>query len=453
MDVQVKNTDELNAILTIKINNDDYKDKYESSLKKYKKDVQLPGFRKGHIPASIIKKKYGASILAEEIDKLLNDTLYKHITENKINILGNPMPKVDKNQEIDWKNPSDFEFEYEIGLAPEFNLELPGKDKYTYHKLKIDDKLINKQIEDFAKRYGKLSSVEISEDKDMIMAEFNELDENDKIVEGGFNKSSTVSIEFVDVKKAKDKLIGLKVGDEHILNPKEISKGDVDMASMLGIEKEAAISYTNNVKFTVKEINRLQPANIDQGLYDKIFGEGVVETEEQFREKIANDLSGMFDKDSERIFKKNVSKQLMDKLKLDLPNDFLKRWILATNKDANQELIDKEYHLYADNLKWQLIENKIIKQEDIKVENQEIIEHTKELLASQYGQYGMMIPPDEELEKAAKNVLSNQEETKKIYDMIYDKKVTTYLKETLKTTNKELSYDDFVKFATETLGQ
>ena len=449
MDVKIKNIDALNAVMTIKISNEDYEGPYNTSLKKYRNQIQLPGFRKGHIPTSVIKKKYGPSILAEEIDKLLSESINKHINENKINILGNPLPKNDENLQIDWKNPGDFEFEYDLGIAPEFELNLPGKDKYAYHKVKVDDKLINKQIEDFARRYGKLSLVDEAAEKDMIMASFKELDTNDQVVEEGFAHNSTVSVEFVEDKKTKKKLLGLKASDVLTIDPRLLSKNEADMAAMLGIDKDRAAAYNRNVQLTVTEVKRLEPANVDQGLFDKILGEGEVKTEEEFRNRIAEDLEKMFKGDSDRIFKKTVSDTLIKKLKLNLPDDFLKRWILATNKEATEDQLNNEYEQYAKGLKWQLIENKIIRDNDIKVESDEVLTRTKELLGSQYSQYGMMIPADEELTKAAQNVLSNQEETRKIFDMMYDQKVTTFLKDTLKIADKSVDYDAFIKLATE----
>ena len=447
MDVKIENVDALNAVLTVKISNEDYNTTYENSLKSYKKQVQLPGFRKGHIPTSVIKKKYGPSILAEEIDKLLSQTIQKHITENEINILGNPLPKSNEQLEIDWKNPGDFEFQYELGIAPEFELKIPGRDKHPFHKVKIDDKLISKQIDDLAKRYGKLGLVDVATEKDMIMANFKELDSNDVVVEEGFNQSSTVSVEFVDDKKSKKKLIGLKAGDKLVIDPIKISKGEADMAAMLGVDKERAALYKRNVEMTVTEVKSLSPANLDIALFDKIYGEGEVADEKAFRNRISEDLEKMFVGDSERIFKKNLSETFIKKLKLSLPNEFLKKWILATNKDATEDQLNQEYDQYAKSLKWQLIENRIIKENNIKVESDEVVAKTKELLSSQYSQYGMMIPGDEELTKAAQNVLSNQEESRKIFDMMYDQKVITYLKENLKISEKYVSYDDFVKLA------
>ena len=451
MDVNVKNLDSLNAVLTVKISNDDYKGSYESSLKSYRKQMQLPGFRKGHVPTSIIKKKYGPSILADEIDKILNRSIQDHIMENKINILGNPLPVENDKMEIDWKNPGDFEFSYELGIAPEFTLDLPGKLKYTRYQPKVDDALINKQINDFAKRYGKLVSVEKAGEGDMILANFKELDEKGNVVTEGFNHSSTISLEFVEDKKVKKKLVGAQAKAEFTLDPKKISRGEADMAAMLGIDKDRAQQYNRNVLMSVNEVKTLEPANIDVALFDKIYGPGEAKTEEEFRAKVTEDLSKMFVADTDRVFKKEVSSTLIKKLKLKLPDEFLKKWILSSNKEATKEQIDKEYEMYADGLKWQLIENNIIKDQKIKVEGEELLNHTMELLSGQYAQYGMMVPAEDELKKAAQNVLSNQDEARKINDMLYDQKVMTYLKSTLKITDKAISHEDFVKKSAEAM--
>tara|TARA_B100001093_G_scaffold515296_1_gene591325 strand:- start:2080 stop:3435 length:1356 start_codon:yes stop_codon:yes gene_type:complete len=451
MDVSVKNLDALNAVLTVKISNDDYKETYESSLKNYRKQMQLPGFRKGHVPTNIIKKKYGPSILAEEIDKILNKSIYDHISTEKINILGNPLPIEDDKLKVDWNNPGDFEFVYELGIAPDFTLDLPGKSKYTMYQPKIDDALVNKQINDFAKRYGKLISVDKAGDGDMIFANFKELDENGKVVKEGFDQSSTISLEFIDDKKVKKKLTGAKVKDEFTLDPKSISRGDADMAAMLGIDKERAIQYNRNVFMTVNEVKTMEPANIDVALYDKIYGAGEVKTEQEFRTKVSEELNKMFVQDTDRVFKREVSSTLIKKLKLKLPDTFLKKWILSSNKEATKEQIEKEYEMYSDNLKWQLIENNIIKDQKIKVEGEELINHTMQLIGSQYAQYNMMIPADDELKKAAQNVLGNQEEARKINEMLYDKKVMDYLKNTLKINDKFISHEDFVKKSSEAM--
>lgn len=445
MDVSVKNIDTLNAVLTVKIENEDYKTPYESSLKKHRKQMQLPGFRKGHVPTSIIKKKYGPSILADEIDKILNKSIYDHITENKLNILGNPIPVEDDKTKVDWNNPSDFEFHYELGLAPEILPDLPGRLKYTKYQPKVNEALIDKQVDDFARRYGKLTSVEKAGDRDMIMANFKELDQNGNVVVDGFNQSSTVSLEFITDKKSKRKLTGCKPTDTFQLDPKKISRGDTDMAAMLGIDKEKAKNYINDVFMTVNEVKTLEPANVDVVLFDKIYGAGEAKNVEEFRGKVHEDLNKMFIADIDRLLKDDISKTLIKKLKIKLPDNFLKKWILSSNKEAKKEDIEKEYDRYAEGLKWQLIENFIIKDQKLKVEGEELLNFTMDLMGNQYVQYGMMIPAEDELKKTAQKVLANKDEARKINDMIYDKKVMEYLKNTLKINDKFLAHEDFTE--------
>lgn len=445
MDVSIKNTDALNAVLTVKISNDDYKDTYNSSLKNYRKQMQLPGFRKGHVPTSVIKKKYGPSILAEEIDKILNKSIYDHITENKLNILGNPLPIEDDNVKVDWNNPSNFEFKYELGIAPEFKLELPGRYKFTRYQPKVDDSLINKQSDDYGRRYGKLINVEKAGERDMILGNFKELDESGNVIPEGFNHSSTISLEFINDKKSKKRLLGSQPKDTFKIDPVKISRGEADMAAMLGIDKERAKIYKREVLLTVNEVKTLEPANLDVALFDKIYGAGEVKTIEEFKSKVKDDLNKMFISDIDRLLKGEISKTLIKKLKLKLPDQFLKKWILSSNKEAKQEDIDKEYESYSDGLKWQLIENFIIRDQSIKVSGEELLKFTMDLMGNQYIQYGMMIPEEEELKKTAEKVLSNKEEGRKINDMIYDKKVMEYLKNTLRINDKFVNHEDFTK--------
>jgi len=447
MEIVKENIDELNAILKVKIAKEDYYESYEKALKNVRKQIQMPGFRPGQVPASIVKKKYGISILGEELDKVLNAALFDYIKDNELDVLGQPIPKADANAQADWKNPSDFEFSYEIGIAPAFEVKLTKKDKFTYNKVKVDAELVDKQVEDFAKRHGALATVDKSIDKDMIMASFKELDENDKVLEGGFTHSSTVAIEFTEDEKAKKKLIGLVANDVLIIDPKTISRGAADLAAMLNISKDAAEKFDKNVELTVTEVKRMEPTNVDQELINKIYGEGTVDGVDAFRSKIEEEMSSMFKKDSDLLFKKDFANKLIKKLDLTLPDTFLKKWIGVSNAEVTAEQVEAEYDQYAESLKWQLIENKIIKENDLKVSNDEAIEYTKELLGSQYTQYGLMIPEEEEFNNMAASVLKDEKERKKIYDALYDQKVMTYLKDAVKIEEKELSFDDFVKVA------
>jgi trigger factor len=438
----------LNAVLKVKVVAEDYLPKVETALKDYQKKANIPGFRPGKVPTGMIKKMYGKSILVDEINKLLNDSLYKYLNENKIEVLGNPLPKADKNTIIDWDNQKEFEFLYEMGLAPKFKVELSPKDKFTYQTVKIDETLVNKYVSDIAKRYGKVEPVEVSGEGDLLNGDFVELDTNGEILAGGIFKTGSLFLERVKNVDAKKALTGLKKEDKVVVDAQKLSENAVDLAALLGIDKAAAEELNSKIQFTVKGISRLAEAEINQEFFNKIYGEGNVSTEEEFRAKIKDELAAMFINDSERKFYNEVVEHLMGKINFSLPNEFLKRWIVAVNeKPVTPEQVDAEFESYSKGLKWQLIENKIIKENDLKVENQEVIEHTKQLIIEQFGKYNPSAISDEELNQTVQRVLSNQDEAKKIYEKLYGQKVMNLFKEKFTIENKEVPYDDFFKTA------
>jgi trigger factor len=447
MNITQENIDELNAVLKVKVVAEDYLPKVEGALKNYQKKATIPGFRPGKVPTGVIKKMYGKSVMVDEINKLLSDSLHKYINENKIEILGNPLPKVDEKTVIDWDNQKEFEFMYEMGLAPKFEVELSPKEKFTYQTVKIDDELVNKYVSDIAKRYGKVEQVEVAAEGDLLNGDFVELDSNGEILPGGVFKTSSVFLDRVKP-EAKKAFIGLKVGDKTVVNAQELTANAVDLAAMLGLEKAAAESFSSKLQFTVKGISRLAASEINQELFDKIYGPGNVTTEEEFRSKIREELSGMFVNDSERKFYNEVVDRLMSKVNFSLPSDFLKRWIVAVNeKPVTPEQVDAEFDGYAKGLKWQLIENKIIKDNNISVTNEEVMNHTKNLILAQFGKMQQMPMSDEDLANTAKRVLGNEEEAKKIYEQVYGQKVMTLFKSKFTLENKEVAYDEFFNSA------
>ncbi|MBK7182463.1 MAG: trigger factor [Bacteroidetes bacterium] len=445
MNITQENIDELNAILKVKVVAEDYLPKVEGALKTYQKKANIPGFRPGKVPTGMIKKMYGKSIMVDEINKLLNDSLYNYINENKLDVLGNPLPKTDTD--VDFDNQKDFEFIYEMGLAPKFNLELSAKDKFTYTTVKIDDDLVNKYTTDIAKRYGKVEQVEVSAEGDLLNGDFVELDANGEILAGGIFKTSSV---FTDRLKDETKkaFIGLKKDDKVVVDAQKISENATDLAAMLGVDKAVAETLTSKFQFTVKGISRLAASEINQEMFDKIYGPGAVNSEEEFKAKIREELGAMFVNDSERKFYNDVVDYLMNKVNFNLPTEFLKRWIVAVNeKPVTLDQVDAEFDNYAKGLKWQLIENKIIKENNIAVTNEEVIEHTKNLILQQFGKMAQSPMSDADLEDTAKRVLANQEEAKKLYEQVYGQKVMTLFKTTFTLENKEVAYDDFFNTA------
>jgi trigger factor len=446
MNVVEEKIDNLNAVLRVKISKEDYAEKVEKTLNDYRKQANIPGFRPGKTPLGLIKKKYGKAILAEELNKAVNQSLYDFISKNNLNVLGNPLPKEDEEVKGDFENPADFEFAYEIGISPEFSLNL-DKSSFDYLKIEISDEMLNKEVENLARRYGKLVSAEKVGERDMVLGKFTELD-GDQPKEGGITNTSTISMEFIPDSTAKKNLLGAKAGDEFVLDPKEVSKGTSDLAAMLAIKNEEAEALQSLFNFTITEIKEMIPAEINQELFDKLFGEGTISSEAEMRNKIAEDLNRMFSGDSDRVFNNAVSKKLIEETKIDLPESFLKRWIAATSKEPiTAEKAEQDFEGYRDGLKWQLIQNKIIKEQGLKVEPQDAMNYVKAMMVNQYAQYGIPAPPDAELDKYAKNALANQEEANRIYDNLYQSKIFTVLKGMVKLNEKTVSYEKFIEEA------
>lgn len=446
MNITQENIDELNAVLKVKVVADDYLPKVESALKEQQKKASMPGFRPGKVPTGMIRKMYGRTILVDEINKLLNDSLYNYLTENKIEVLGNPLPKADANFSIDWDNQKEFEFLYEMGLAPKFNVDLSAKDKFAYKTVKVDEELINKYVSDLAKRYGKVETADVSAEGDMLNGDFVEVDAKGEIVAGGIFKTSSLFLDRITDATAKKALTGLKKDDKVVLEAAKLAATPTELATLFGISAEAAESLTAKVQFTVKNISRLAGAEINQELFDKIYGPGAVTGEEEFKTKVKGELATMFVNDSDRKFYNDVVEFLMSKINFNLPNQFLKRWIVAVNeKPVTPEQVEKEFDEYAKGLKWSLIENKIIKDNDIKVTDEEVVESTKTLILEQFGRYSPEPMLDEELNKTVQRVLSNKDEAKKIFERLYGDKVMTLFKSKFTLENKEVPYDDFFK--------
>jgi len=443
MNITKHDIDSLNAEITISMTPGDYESKVNEGIKKVQKQANMPGFRPGKVPAGLIKKQYGTQILVDEINKLLNDSIYKYIEENKIEILGNPLPKDQKS--IDFAKQTDFEFVYELGLVPSFNVELDKKKSFTYKTVKIDDELIEKYIKDVRRNHGKPTNPEISGEKDVIFVDINELDETGAIKPGGIFKSTSISYERTKNEMGKAKLLGLKKDDKVVMNINELYDTALDRSVSLGIEKEAAENINCELQLTVKNISRLEDAELDQELFDKVYGPGKVNSEEEFRNKIREELGMMFKVDSERFLRTEVENKLVEQTNLRLPDSFLKRWLAVANeKPITEEEIEKDYPNYEKAMKWRLIENKIIKDNNLKVSAEDAREEAKAYIKSEYARYGQS-PTDEDLEKISKDLLSKEKDAQKIYENLYSKKVLDLVKEKCNLDVKEVSYEDFFK--------
>ncbi len=445
MDITKQNTNELTAVLKVKVGPQDYESRVNDALKNYQKKASMPGFRPGKVPSSLIRKMYGKSILVDEINKLLSDSLQNYIVENKIEVLGNPLPRREDEQVIDWDNQKEFEFTYDLGLAPQFNVDISKGKKYTQLSVKIDDELVDKFANDIRMRYGKVTNPEVSEDKDMLFGEFAQLDRQGNLLEGGIIKNSSVAVDRINDAETKVKFIGLKKDDSLVVDPKKISVNATDLGAMLGISREDAEILDTNFRFTVFNISRMSPADLNEELFSKVYGEEVKD-EAGFRLKIREELEKMFSQESEKKLQNDIMNNMIDELKIELPDDFLKRWLMAVNdKPLTMEQIDAEYDQYSRGLRWQLIENKILKDNEITVTNDEAADYVKSLVREQYQRYNQMEIDEEELTQTVVRILQNEKEANRIYEKLYSDKLLDLFRNKVTIETKEVTYDEFTK--------
>jgi trigger factor len=437
------------STLTVEVSESDYIESVTNVLKKYRKDAVVPGFRKGKTPMSIIEKQYKTSIVVDEVNKMLQDNLYKHITDKKIRVLGSPLPK--SSVEIDWVNNVDFVFEYEIGLAPEFDVKISSKDKLTYYNIKADTKLVDGYCNDIAKKYGKMSNPNESIDGDLVFCSINQLDVNGEVMINGISNDATVSMDVIEDKKVKKKFIGLKSGDQLTLNVMSVFLNHSDLSAMLKITHDQLHALTSDsFEFTVKQINRLSPAEFNKELFDKVYSDGSVTNVKEFKQKVTEEAEKSFVVESDRMLKNDVVLYLVKKVKLEMPDEFLKRWLVqASEKPLTLEQVESDYHMYSKSLKWQLLENKILETNEVKVNNEDLLIFTKELVEKQMMQYGQASSDEKQILDIAENILKNEDERKKISEQLFDEKTLSIYKKSFKLNEKSISYDDFVKLATE----
>lgn len=453
MNIVQEKTSELTANLKIQLTAEDYQEKVDKALKDMQKKAQMPGFRPGKVPFGMIKKMYGKSVLVEEVNKILVDAVYEYIKEKEINILGNPLPDNEKTREIDWDNQTEFEFVYEIGIAPEIDLDLSEDIEVEYHKIKIEDKTVDETINDIRKRYGSMSTPESSESEDdVLFGEFAELDGDGHVIEDGLKNKSNLYIQYVKDEETKKSLIGLKNGDTVDIDLLKSVENDTEMASMLGVKKEELEQYGKNYRFTVERVSRMEPAEMNEEFYKKVAPDKEIKDEKEFREFIAEQLQNQYQADVDKNFKNEAIKTLLKKANLSLPEDFLKKWLIESNRDNKEitpEQVENEFVSFAESFKWQLVENHLIKKYEIEVKHEEVSDYLKDYMRQQLRQYGQMNPEEEVLNDFVKRIASNQEELKKVYDQLFDVKMMELLKDKLKLKEKEVTFDEFVNEMTE----
>lgn len=446
MNIVRKDHDSVNATLTISIEKADYSEKVEKTLRDYRKKANIPGFRPGMVPMGLLKKMYGKSILAEEINKMLSDELYKYIQENNVNILGEPLPNEDEQKEIDFNTQEDFEFSFDLGLAPAFEVELNKKDKVKFYQIAASDEMVNNQVKSYTGRYGKYVQEESVEEKDMVKGLIVELADG-KVKEDGIQASDAVlTPAYMKDEASKNSFVGAKAGDQITFNPKKAFENEAEIASLLKLKKEDVAGLEADFLFTIESITRYHEAEVNQELFDKVYGDGVVTSEEDFIAKIKETIEEQLSQDSNYKFGIDAREALVKKYNdLVFPDAFLKRWLLATNKDLTADKVEEDYSKMIDDLKWQLIKDKIAKANEIKVENEDVQAYGRQIARSQFAQYGMTGLEDSILDNYVKDMFKNEEQLRNIIDRVAENKVVEIIKNTVKLDTKEVSIEDFNK--------
>ena len=438
MEITKKDIDSLNAVLTVAVKEEDYSGKVQKILTDYRKTANIPGFRKGHVPMGMVKKQYGKSVLVEEVNKILQEALHNYLTEEKLDVLGNPLPKNDT--QIDWDTP-DFSFDFELGLSPQFEVDVVGKKAINHYNIVADDKMINDQVTSIRKQYGKLIAK-------------NEVEKNDEITgvftneEKGIDKNTSFPLEIIKGKTQVKKFIGAKVGDVLVLKTKGLFADDHQNQTYLDVSNDEAQGLDIEVNFEIKEVNQREMAELNQDFFDKIFGKDLVKTEKELKAKIKEDAERQFVQQSDQKLMDEVVESLISNTKFDLPGEFLTRWIQSSGeKPMTEEEAKVEYEKSEKGLRFQLIEGKIRKDNDIQVSFEELKDHSKNLIKGQMAQYGQANPSEEELDSIAARIMSNQEEVKKLSEQLNSQKLLKFFKETTKLKTKEITYDKFIKEA------
>ena len=447
MKVTFENPDKVNGLMTITVEEADFKENVEKTLKNYRKKANIPGFRPGQVPMGMIRRQVGTSVKVDEINKLVGQEIYKYVQENKIQMLGDPLPS-EKQQPVDVEKDAPYTFVFDIAVAPEFEIKLNGHDKVDYYTIKVDDKLIDQQVEMYASRGGHYDKVEKYEDNDMLKGDLRELDADGNTKEGGITVEAAIMLpNYIKVDDQKKLFEGCKLGDIITFNPKKAyPENNGEISSLLKISREEAENITADFSLQITEISRYVKADVNQELFDQVFGKDVVKDEKEFRERIAEGMKAQFAVDSDFRFIYDLRAHCEKKVgKLTYPDALLKRIMLQNNKDKGEEFVEKNYDLSVKELTWHLIKEQLVRDNNIKVEDADIKEAAKEAARAQFAQYGMNNVPDEYLENYANDMLKKKEYVDNLVDRSIDRKLTEVMKGVVKLNPKEVTLDEFNK--------
>ncbi|WP_294818228.1 trigger factor [uncultured Flavobacterium sp.] len=436
MNITRENKDALNAVVTVSVSKDDYRQKVDKVLQDYRKNASIPGFRKGAVPMSLIQKQYGKAVLLEEVNKLLQSSLNDYLAAEKLDILGNPLPKV--TEDFNW-DADDFSFEFELGLAPEFSVDLGAATKVVKYNIIADDQMLDEQVERIQKQYGKLVSKDTVEEGDDIVGTFtNE--------EKGIENRTTITTEIFKDKKAAKKFTGKKVGDVVTIGTKGLFDDDHKLMDYLAVGHDDVHGLDVEVSFTIEEINTHEKTELNQELFDKLFGEGVVSSVEELKGKIKEDAEQQFAQQADQKFLNDVTGSLIENTKFELPDEFLVKWLqTAGEQSLTPEQAEEEFKKSENGLRYQLIEGKVMTENNLQLSFEDLKAYTSDVIKKQMAQFGQLNPTDADVDGIVARVLSNKDEVKRLSEQVMSEKMLNLFKEKVKYDTKEVTYQDFVK--------
>ena len=452
MNISLNKTDNVNGIISIEMERADFQENVDKSLNQLRRKASIPGFRPGKVPMGVVKKLYGTSVLAEEVNKLISSSLSNYIQENKLPILGEPLPKENPEKELDLEKDEQFTFDFEVGLIPEFDLTFDKNDTLPYYKVKLEDELFEKQMEGYKQNFGTHEKVEESAlETDLLKGKAVELEngepkENGIVVENAILMPSYIKKD----EETRNRFVGTNAGDEVIINPAKAYDNEAEIASFLNISKEEAADITSDFKFTIAEITRFKEAELNQELFDKVLGDGVVSDEESFKANVKESLNNQFTPDSDYFFMKEAKKAILEKLKdAEFPTEFLKKWLLETNEQATEELVEQDFPNILDDFKYQLAKDKFVTDHDIKTEVSDVEELATNVAQAQFAQYGMSNLPVDMLQDYVKRMLEKEETVKGLFAKAVENKIAAWLKENITIDEKEITSEEFAKLTAE----
>jgi trigger factor len=446
MNITRENIDDLNTVLKVEIQKSDYDEKVENVLKDYRKKANIKGFRPGMVPIGLVKKMYGRAVKIDEINKVVTENIQKYISDEKLEILGEPIPISNDQEIIDFDVHEDFTFSFELGLSPAVDVKLNKKNKVTRYEITIDEKMRNDYLENYTRRFGDLQSASTTEEKDVIKGRLEAIDsDGNQVPEGPSAESTSLSIDIIKDKKIRKQFIGIGLNASVDFDLKKAFPNDSEIAGILHMKKEDAEGVEGNFRFTVNEISRFHPAELGPELYNRIYGEGVVSTEDEFRQKIEEEIAANLKREGDYKLMLDIKALALEKTEFELPEAFLKKWLLKVNENTTAEQIDKEFDSFRKDLSWQLIRNKVARDNEVKITEEEMLHEAANVTRYQFQQYGLFYATDQQINNYAMETLKREEDAKRIADKILEEKVIRKIEDLVKLESKSVTTEEFNK--------